>query len=497
MAAPRIHRGNLVLNAGAVLVPCSEQPGFTRDALLRPGITDRLRFKTRWDVKAGVNDRIDFNRVGANVATLTAGNYATAAAMAAAIVTALNLADAGQGWAASQDTTTGRWTISATPAFTLLWGTGTNKLRSIATDIGHTEADTASLTSHTGIRAAWQSRKWLTLDAGPALVLNRWIIEEGVNDAIDFDRGGVKVAYVAAGTYDSGQALAAAVVAALEAADPTRDWFAFYPIFGGGFEVRDATSGAANWSLLTLTGANAARAIWVDLGYETTADHTGNTFYWSDEPVTGSPPQRPSMAMLLGHTLSDQATVRLEGHTSDLGSLPLNQPALFTGYLAREPKGATSLRLLQFTIAAPLRYWRLTIDDTLSGSPTDARSYVELGVWGLYLDIDLPGVAPELADRREELSGIAYAVEGAHSVVRRSSRRILQLQVRRLEDAGKEELEALAEEVRVGGVFFFTLDSAQPFTARYVFLEHGLSFQAVESVPRTWLVDMALHEVLG
>lgn len=492
MQLPRIFRKNLVWLPGAVVVPSSEQPSFTREALQRQGVTDVLRFKVGWDVVTGVNDRIDFNRGGVKVATLTAGNYATAAAYAAAAVAALEAADSTPVWAASQDSSTGVWSISSDIAFTLLFGSGANKARSIAGDAGFDATDSSSATSQSGSRPAWQSRKWVNLDAGQDLGF--WLIVEGVNDTLDVLFGGTPyAARIAAGLYDSGHALAVAVRAALEVAAPAAGWSVVYDGDTSTFVV----SRTNPFDILTLTGANTDRSIAGDLGYDSAADHTGNSLYISDVTVTGSAVDPVEVAAILGHSLSDSATARLDAHTSSLVAAGLGTSVAFTDTLDRDPERRSDLRLAVFASARTERYWRLVIDDTLSGAPNDARSVAELGVWFLGTMLRLTGIAPELSDERDELSTITMAVEGAHSVVRRATRRVFDVRIHTISDDDKLDLEDFADEVRAGGAFFFTLDPDDPFACRFVFLAEGLQFQAVETWPRTWSVAMRLLEILG
>lgn len=78
-------------------------------------------------------------------------------------------------------------------------------------------------------------------------------ISAGVNDKIDFNRGGVKVATIAAGAYTTMAALLTAVDAALTAADGATTWTLDLPTLG-----RVRVSASANFVLLFSTGANAA-----------------------------------------------------------------------------------------------------------------------------------------------------------------------------------------------------------------------------------------------
>lgn len=124
-----------------------------------------------WTIVTGFNDSIDFNRGGVLAATLTAGTYATSADMCAAIVTALEAADATPVWACAYDSGTGKFTISSDLAFTLLCGTGANLATSAFKSLGFiqsgaTGSDTASATSHTAGFASYQSTHYVGIDLG-------------------------------------------------------------------------------------------------------------------------------------------------------------------------------------------------------------------------------------------------------------------------------------------------------------------------------------------
>ncbi len=92
---------------------------------------------------SGANSKIDFNRGGVKAATVAAGDY-TADEMCAVIVTALEAADSTPVWACSFDVSTGKFTISADQAFTLLWGTGANAAADMHKLLGFDAADQAS-----------------------------------------------------------------------------------------------------------------------------------------------------------------------------------------------------------------------------------------------------------------------------------------------------------------------------------------------------------------
>jgi hypothetical protein len=173
---PRIPYTNLVQAAAAILSASSAQGAFPVRRL-----RDQLRSATwrsaiGWTIVAGFNDKIDFNRGGVKVATIAAGTYATGAALATAIVTALEAADATPVWACSYSGSTFKFTISSDLAFTLLWGTGANAATDVAIDIGFAETDTSSLTSHTGANAVYQSRHYIGVDQGSSIAITAAIV---------------------------------------------------------------------------------------------------------------------------------------------------------------------------------------------------------------------------------------------------------------------------------------------------------------------------------
>ena len=161
--APR--RYNLALAATTVIAASSsDQP---IEYLRYPTPTQRWRTRTGWTIKAGFNDKINFNLGGVLVATIAPGYYPTAALLCAAIVAALTAAVA-NAWVCSYDSGTHKFTISGTAAFILLFGSGANVETSAAKSLGWTVADTSSATSQTAPNEAYQSTSYLLFDFGAA-----------------------------------------------------------------------------------------------------------------------------------------------------------------------------------------------------------------------------------------------------------------------------------------------------------------------------------------
>jgi hypothetical protein len=152
---------NLALAILTIITPSSYEVSLPAAYLLDPLPSKRWRSKLGWNIVAGFNDKIDFNRGGVKVATIAAGNYATGALLAAAIVTALEAADATPVWACTYSTTTKKFTISSDLAFILLFGTGANIATGAGKDLGFAVADTGSATSQVAGSAAYHSREYL------------------------------------------------------------------------------------------------------------------------------------------------------------------------------------------------------------------------------------------------------------------------------------------------------------------------------------------------
>jgi hypothetical protein len=182
-------------------------------------LKDQLRSKTwrsatGWVVVAGVNDKIDFNRGGVKVATIASATYATGAAKAAAIVTALEAADATPVWACAYDAGTKKFTISSDLAFTLLFASGANLATSVHVDLGFATADTTSAITHTADSVAYQSRHAITADLGAAASVNAAIVinhNAGAGGTFTFQADVASLAAVGYGdaaTPDFSQALA-------------------------------------------------------------------------------------------------------------------------------------------------------------------------------------------------------------------------------------------------------------------------------------------------
>jgi len=166
---------NLAQLAATIISASSQDPGFLVTKLRDQSLGATYRSLLGWTVVAGFNDKIDFNRGGVKVATITPGNYPTATLYAAAVVAALTAADANT-WTCTYSATTFKFTIGGAAAFTLLFSTGTNVATSAHLDLGYTSTDKGSATSQVAENVAYQSRHYLLFDLGSALAVTAGVL---------------------------------------------------------------------------------------------------------------------------------------------------------------------------------------------------------------------------------------------------------------------------------------------------------------------------------
>lgn len=165
--AQRLSKKNVVWHVEVEIEASSEETGFPAEALKDQQRQNFWRSALGWTVVSGFNDRIDFDRGGVKAATINPGHYATSFLYAAAVVAALEAADATPVWACAYNSASHVFTIStAAHSFTLLFSTGANVAtgRSAHRDLSFAQADLASIANaRTGSATTYQSRHRLRL----------------------------------------------------------------------------------------------------------------------------------------------------------------------------------------------------------------------------------------------------------------------------------------------------------------------------------------------
>lgn len=320
-----------------------------------------------------------------------------------------------------------------------------------------------------------------------------WTIVAGFNDKIDFNRGGVKVATVAAGVYPTGALLATAVVAALEAADATPVWACSYA--ANKFTI----SSDLAFTLLFGTGANKDSGSHKELGFamsdtgSSTSQVAPNSAYCSREYLHFDLKSALEVkaAIVISHNLTASGTIRVDGHSSPMN--PVGATTIPGGAFSTTLAG-TDMRIAFFS-SATWRYWRMVLDDC--GNPDGSMS-VGLPYIGSYTEFP-DGYAVGFPFRPEQLSSVVMADQGAHFFDQRQERRAWDLALPLLSDANRAALETIQSYVRTGRDFFVALDpTADAQKTYYVFLRDAVAFQhAPTASGERWNATVSIVEALG
>jgi hypothetical protein len=294
-----------------------------------------------------------------------------------------------------------------------------------------------------------------------------WTIVAGFNDKIDFNRGGVKVATITAGTYATGALLSAAIVTALEAADATPVWACAY----SGTTFKFTVSSDLAFALLWASGANAATACHYELGFAPGIDSSPPaTTFTSDTAVYTSRHRIKAdlvtaasvqAGIVVNHNAGAGGTFTLQGNATDAWGTPTVNQAL---------AGDANIRIA-FIATQTLRYWRLVVNDC-----GNALGYSEVGIFfaGPYTQPSI-SYAVGMSKTWEELSGLATTPSGAHWQDERPRRPVWSIAWSEVPEADRATLAAAFALVPRGKCFFFAFDAVtSPTATEYGFLTDGV-----------------------
>jgi hypothetical protein len=319
-----------------------------------------------------------------------------------------------------------------------------------------------------------------------------WTIVTGWNDRIDFNRGGVLVATIAAGTYATGAAMCTAIVTALEAADATPVWACAYT--ANAFVISTA---AHTFTLLFLTGTNAAagRSIHQDLGF-TSTDKTPAALTWTAEAASYQ--SRHYVGVDLGSAIASTVGVVLNHNAGASGTFTMKGNAtsialaLTTPTVTKALVGDANIRLLYYSTES-YRYWVLEINNT-----TDTDGYTELGIWflGTYTQLAQASYAMDEGADLDEYSSIMLSDTGSHFTDDKPQARRWELSWTTINEADRVLLQGIATTCPKGKPFIFSLDAAvTPTSTYYVYRPGG---QPQTRVPVIyWTMPTTLCEALG
>jgi hypothetical protein len=170
---PRFYWQNFIELSTATVIASSQQSSMPARYVKTQMRSEPWASLIGWNVIASEGDKIDFTEAGtARVGTLTVGNYATGALMAAQVQTAMNAAPgAVNTYTVTYSSSTFKFTIArntGSAALVLKFATGANLARSFHHDLGFADSDLSG-TTHTAANVAYKSREWLTFDLGSTL----------------------------------------------------------------------------------------------------------------------------------------------------------------------------------------------------------------------------------------------------------------------------------------------------------------------------------------
>jgi hypothetical protein len=335
-----------------------------------------------------------------------------------------------------------------------------------------------------------------------------WTIVAGFNDKIDFVRSGTKVATLTPGTYATGDALALAVIAALESADSTPVWACSYDGPGAGFRISSDIAFQLLWS----SGTNAWKSCGKELGFIKADDSvapadTGSSvgpfvaayptyqsrhFILSIIPAISSPPEVIQDCVVAGGNFSGIKCVVQGNDDTDWspGGINWSQALVETS----EPYGQGIIQsAMTAIVGAASAYVRVVFN-----ACPNPDGHTECGVWYLGNHV-IPtfnwSVGMSLA--WEELSKVSTAISGAHWQDERPRRPVWRLQWSEIPEAARADLAALWAVLPAGRCFFVAFDTTvDPSDIAYVYLAEGIAEVLANNIYHDVSVP-ALSGVLG
>jgi len=354
----------------------------------------------------------------------------------------------------------------------------TNRIQAPATFLTASSAGVGSPVSR--LKDQLRSKSWRSAIG--------WTIIAGFNDKIDFNRSGVKVATIAAGTYATGALLATAITAALEAADATPAWLCSYSA-----GIFDFLAVGFPFTLLWASGANTLTACHKDIGFAvadtgSSTTHTGaSAVYQSRHWVKADLVVAAEVlaSIVVNHNLTTDGVISLQGNATDTWTAPT---------VDRVMPGNTTLRI-DFPPTNTLQWWRLLIFDC-----ANPLGYSEIGVWflGPYT-APAKDFGPNWEKRPQSQNQVTFAISGAHFTDQKTERPVwAAIAWPGVTLAERDILMAFFATAPVGIPFFFAFDAvASPLLTEYVMLGEAAGYSHVEG-PDVFLLSIpTLVGVLG
>lgn len=303
-----------------------------------------------------------------------------------------------------------------------------------------------------------------------------WTIVAGFNDKIDYNRSGNKTATIAPGTYAVAADLCAAIVAGLEAADPTPVWACTYDTSTFKFTI----SSDIAFILLISSGGNGDVNAWIDLGYSgadtgsAVSQTGGRTSYQSRHFIkadvgAGAANFSPRGIVIINHNISGGGTAKIQTAATDSWS----------GVTYDTLAGDSTIRIV-YPAGAGSQWSRLVINDC----ENNTAGYAEVGIWfvGTYTQ---PSVTYSIGWRKRWIE-FSTATLGTHGALWQDQRPRLggyTLNWSEIPAADQAIIEAAAAACPMGEALFLALDAGVTDTNTiYGYFEVGVEVEGANTV---------------
>lgn len=313
----------------------------------------------------------------------------------------------------------------------------------------------------------------------------RYVVDDH-NDKIDIDvpaGGGVAVATLTHGTYDTPAAYATMVQARLEAADATPVWDVSHNVAATGkFRLRDGGGAPVEVRFLWQSGANAHRSAGIDLGFDVTANDTGattytadNTSYQSRKFIVVSNQSGAAMvataAIICEHTMTQTGAasvaskVTLQGNATNAWSSPSFSED-FDNLGTVNALANPNVPCVEYLAASrTFAFYRLVIDDVQHD-----LAYTELGrfLLGTYTTVSIC-VSDEIQFAPESFTTGQEGIDGSAFASYRRERETLSLGWREAASSDHSTLLSFFKSLGTWRQWFFDFEVGDPTELYYVY----------------------------
>ena len=325
-----------------------------------------------------------------------------------------------------------------------------------------------------------------------------WTIVENFNDKLNFLEGSTfhQTATLTPGTYTSGTSMAAQIQLQMNAVTELscEAYAVTYSALTYKFTIARNTTGYP-LGLEFSGGVNSTATPAADIGFNPSSDllsSSSGTDSYISTAITHqsrhfihfdfSSAKDVHAAILHYSNIPTSAVVKIQGNTADTWNAPPLSTTMTMG----------DVHVSWMTSVSAYRHWRFLIDNT-----KNSAGYTYLGVpfLGEYLEPS-PGISHRFSEDWIELSEVGFSDQGAQFQNEKDRGRHYKIVFPGLTDTEKNKIKQMANFVRVGRPFFFSLDpSSDPDDAVYVINLKGINIQNVSA--SYWQASMDLEEALG